>query len=248
MSTDIDTLVCDAIADPPRISEETTLKEQMRIQEQQNQKIPSNPEIGNVSNKHRHQRLNHENSSASDDRDSNHDKEQEKKPRRKSRKNSSSSNNRGMTINNVVSGSTNVSINFSNQTLINVNANSTSASKKEQDRNKETDKANKEMPQYIKSLIECQSIITTLDKLTTKQYIGDNWKKVAKNLDLKKSEVEQCFIDHSKEGIGEVMFQVLTIWNHRYGKLATLGALLKALWTAEEYVCAKELAVIHKSE
>ncbi|XP_014208654.1 myb-like protein A [Copidosoma floridanum] len=101
----------------------------------------------------------------------------------------------------------------------------------------------RDMLPHIKTLSTSQLEITKEDMLQVKTHMGLGWKQVAKCIGYSKGQIEQ-FSDNYKR-IDETVYQLLLDWKQSCPKSATVGRLITAMWSSEEYDCAEILAAAH---
>ncbi|KAL4234042.1 hypothetical protein ACF0H5_005696 [Mactra antiquata] len=71
--------------------------------------------------------------------------------------------------------------------------------------------------------------------------IGNDWKRLCRQLDIKEPEIEQLHFDHYSAGLYEIVYQGIRSWKQRNGQQATIRKLAIALWEIERSDIAKKL-------
>ena len=108
-----------------------------------------------------------------------------------------------------------------------------------------SDKSDKKTPKQmtvnIKALSKSEKAITKNDILIIKEHMGNGWKEVAKKIGFTQGEIDQLLEDNKHKKISEVIFNLLTQWKSQHTKDATIGKLVLAMWTSEEYECVEKL-------
>lgn len=92
-----------------------------------------------------------------------------------------------------------------------------------------------------RGLLESKQQVTRDQIRLVAPHVGQNWREVGRTLKLTDGRLEQILQDHSKEGMKEVVYQILLEWMRVNGSDARLGELTKALWVSCEYSAVIQL-------
>ncbi|XP_021914616.1 receptor-interacting serine/threonine-protein kinase 1 isoform X2 [Zootermopsis nevadensis] len=94
----------------------------------------------------------------------------------------------------------------------------------------------------IRGLQESKQQVTREHIRLVAPHVGEHWREVGRTLNLTDGRLEQIEQDHYKEGMREVVYQVLLEWIRVNASEARLGELTNALWKSAEYSAVKKLA------
>lgn len=83
--------------------------------------------------------------------------------------------------------------------------------------------------QFIPALESTRKANDEDKELVLKHIVSNNWKQIARKLNLQEGEIDALYIDHKDLGFDEVKYQMLRKWTEKNGRKATVGALAKAL-------------------
>lgn len=92
-----------------------------------------------------------------------------------------------------------------------------------------------------RALLESKQQVTRDHIRLIAPHVGQNWKEVGRTLKLTDGRLEQIEQDHYKEGMKEVVYQILLEWMRSNGSDARIGELTKALWISFEYSAVRKL-------
>lgn len=92
-------------------------------------------------------------------------------------------------------------------------------------------------------LTACIDIITDEDIDAMEQYLGRNWRTVARKLGFEDGETD--IIEHDYQGLREQIHQMLRTWKDRKEANATVGSLAKAIFSVQD--CASVVKYLEKN-
>ncbi|PNF40266.1 hypothetical protein B7P43_G06525 [Cryptotermes secundus] len=93
-----------------------------------------------------------------------------------------------------------------------------------------------------RSLLESKQQVTREHIRLVAPHVGEHWREVGRMLNLTDGRLEQIEQDRYKEGMREVVYQILLEWIRVNASDARLGELTNALWKSAEYSAVKKLA------
>jgi len=93
----------------------------------------------------------------------------------------------------------------------------------------------------IRGLLDSKEQVTRDHIRLIAPHVGQNWKEVGRTLKLTDGRLEQIEQDYYKEGMKEVVYQILLEWMRANGSDARVGELTNALWSSCEYSAVSKL-------
>ncbi|KAL7303110.1 hypothetical protein TKK_0004322 [Trichogramma kaykai] len=112
--------------------------------------------------------------------------------------------------------------------------------KHELDNNKRIKK--QEMTAEVQQISESSLEVTKDHILFIKSHVGSRWRKVAEILGFSIGEIDQFEYKYKQRGLDEIVYQLLISWKQNFTSDATVGCIIKALWSAREYDCVLRFA------
>jgi len=93
----------------------------------------------------------------------------------------------------------------------------------------------------IRGLLESKQPVTRDHIRLIAPHVGQNWRQVGRRLKLTDGRLEQIDQDYHKEGMKEVVYQILLEWMRVNGSDARVGDLTNALWISSEHSAVRKL-------
>ncbi|KAK4872209.1 hypothetical protein RN001_016333 [Aquatica leii] len=115
-----------------------------------------------------------------------------------------------------------------------------SNSKKKKKKNHKLQSA---IPKEISKLM-CRNDPLSKDVITlVATHIGENWRSACRSLDYSDGQIYQFEEYYHRNGVKEIVNQILTDWTQNKPQESTIGALVTALWYASETDVIQRLTV-----
>lgn len=95
-------------------------------------------------------------------------------------------------------------------------------------------------------LMNCTDVIETQTMRIAARSIGENWRMVFRDLDIRDAEIDQIKEQYFHISVEEVIYQLLLRWE-RNSDDPSLGKLSTVLWKNKIYDCVLELKKYYKT-
>ncbi|XP_052267516.1 uncharacterized protein LOC127869199 isoform X2 [Dreissena polymorpha] len=97
-----------------------------------------------------------------------------------------------------------------------------------------------DMPTFVTPFTESTRPVNSDDLQTVSQYIGQDWRRVFRNLGLEDETIEEVREDHYVGGLRQIVYEGLMLWSRR--QLGTVGALSAVLHRTGQTVALDHLS------
>lgn len=230
-------LVCDAIPDPPRSVNNNSIRDRPNLSQEDQQENEQKTNIPIINN----DESSTSNATSDKSDESKSDRTKYSKPKKRSTP--------AKVVNNIsIVGAGIVRIGPTTKHVYNLNACQNPDRKSFNKSKAEGKKETREMPPHIQDLSRSDEKITKDHMLMIHVHLGKGWKEVAEKLGFSVGQIDQFLKDYESKGISEVIYQVLLQWQQIHTQNATIGQLVSAMWSAQEYDCAERFAIAHETK